>query len=473
MPGINSIQLLSKYIFERYNTKSSDVLKTKLRVNPRSSFYKQIRNLVEQLNLETQKRNTVYTNLCKMYFLIHFNCSLGNSKLPETLFLSCITKRKNDIIKYKNYLKELGLIRYSGTTDKRTYVKEGKVCFKSDCSNYYVSEPVVPDLSSKDFKKIEYNFTDDSLFKFLKGKIGFLESNNKQQRGQDNNNGILFSSNCLMANVVDENKIPMERPTEKWSEIHFKNLYKSLIYIDTDGTFNLSKTNTLKNTNIGLNPIENRYYSAFHSLKKEERKNVYLHGEHIVECFDVSNCYFVLLSAILDDTIPTSEADDYTKLVRSGKFYEAIATYVNNKIGAHTWERTEGKTACVKYLAMKTSVLDNAVKKIEKNDLHYFPKYYYEGWVDLFFRDTFPHIREFIGKKKEDNQHALVLELNKIETTIIVKNIIKELYEKYGIEAISLHDAIFVKESDNKKMNINHISTKKMFFECLDAYKLL
>jgi hypothetical protein len=122
---------------------------------------------------------------------------------------------------------------------------------------------------------------------------------------------------------------------------------------------------------------------------------------------------------------------------------------------------------------MKTSVLDNAVKKIEKNDLHYFPKYYYEGWVDLFFRDTFPHIREFIAKKKEDNQHALVLELNKIETAIIVKNIIKELYEKYGIEAISLHDAIFVKESDNKKMNINHISTKKMFFECLDVYKLL
>ena len=60
--------------------------------------------------------------------------------------------------------------------------------------------------------------------------------------------------------------------------------------------------------------------------------------------------------------------------------------------------------------------------------------------------------------------------LNGLDITTVM-NLATSNNEKYGIEALTLHDGIYVKESDAKRMNELGISTEEMFKEFLINYK--
>ena len=89
--------------------------------------------------------------------------------------------------------------------------------------------------------------------------------------------------------------------------------------------------------------------------------------------------------------------------------------------------------------------------------------------MDKYFETFFPNVRNFIYSNKDTIRQSI----NEAETKLIVNCVIRELYEKYGIESLSLHDGIFMKESDAKWLKDNDISTEKMFFDYLNIYNFI
>ena len=113
--------------------------------------------------------------------------------------------------------------------------------------------------------------------------------------------------------------------------------------------------------------------------------------------------------------------------------------------------------------------------------------------VDAYFKVNFPEIRNFIRNYKTEkqsvtkkiiNKHGkkvnhtttkkvslIYKALNEAETKIMVMGICKELFENYGIEALTLHDGLYMKKSDYDYMQQNNIKTEDIFLKYLDLYK--
>ena len=231
---------------------------------------------------------------------------------------------------------------------------------------------------------------------------------------------------------------------------------------------------------------DGRIYHNFHNIEHEHRNNILFDGEHIVESFDVHNCNFCLLWSVLDDTVPEEEKKRFYNLVISGKFYEEIMNYANLHQGGvgRYWDREWTKEQCVAYLNTTQRTIAAGRRAIDKKKLTYTTKDgkyefqvdgYYRAWVDKYFEENYPEVRNFINKvkNKDERKGALHYLLAPIETKIITFGIIKDLYEKYGIEALSLHDGIYVKESDAKYMKDNNISTERMFKEFINLSNLI
>ena len=98
------------YIHKYYQLSKCTVKLNQLKIRVLNSIYNQYFNFF--LNNTTSRQKThVAKQLCKLWFFIHFNCSLGNSKLSNELLGFVIgSTNRNQLISYKNKLNRLHLI---------------------------------------------------------------------------------------------------------------------------------------------------------------------------------------------------------------------------------------------------------------------------------------------------------------------------------------------------------------------------
>ena len=249
---------------------------------------------------------------------------------------------------------------------------------------------------------------------------------------------------------------------QPWSLDLFLSFYNRLWIKDLAGNFDTLRTTRMHEVEKGMRD-DNRIYTGFHTLDKTIRSRVYMDNEPLVECFDVHNCHATLINAILPDSIPAAEKDLYISKTISGTFYEDVMSWVNSSFSAN-WNRDFTKTAVNKYLNLSRNTIDKANKA--KKSVHA-----EAVCVDAYFSTLFPSIREFITNtpKKNSDKDTLNYMLNVVETNIITNHICKDLYEKYDIHAISLHDGIFVKLSDCSRMP----NVVKEFNELISYYSLI
>ena len=249
---------------------------------------------------------------------------------------------------------------------------------------------------------------------------------------------------------------------QPWSLDLLLSFYDRLWIKDLAGNFDTLRTTRMHEVEKGMRD-DNRIYTGFHMLDKSIRSRVYMDNEPLVECFDVHNCHATLINAILPDSIPASEKDLYLSKTISGTFYEDVMSWVNSRYSA-SWNREFTKTAVNKYLNLSRNTIDKANKA--KKSVHA-----EAVCVDAYFSTLFPSIREFITNtpKKKSDKDTLNYMLNVVETNIITNHICKDLYEHYNIDAISLHDGIFVKLSDCSRMP----NVVKEFNELISYYSLI
>ena len=197
----------------------------------------------------------------------------------------------------------------------------------------------------------------------------------------------------------------------------------------------------------------------------------------LVEVFDVSNCQHTLLNALISNlsSIPEDEKRRYYEITCSGKFYEDISAYFSclHDRSKGFYDRQFIKEAVNKYYNVTNRVIQNAHSHISNQNI---------ATIDDYFKDNFPHIRKYILRNrekafpddKEKKLNKLHLKLNEVETNIITREIcINELLNKYHIKAISLHDGIYMKQSDYQSLKENNISLEKMFFDKLFLYSFI
>ena len=260
----------------------------------------------------------------------------------------------------------------------------------------------------------------------------------------------------------DGGNLREDKIKQPWSLDLFLSFYNRLWIKDLAGNFDTLRTTRMHEVEKGMRD-DNRIYTGFHTLDKSTRSRVYMDNEPLVECFDVHNCHATLINAILPESIPASEKDLYLSKTISGTFYEDVMNWVNSRFLAN-WNREFTKTAVNKYFNLSRNTIDKANKA--KKSVHA-----EAVCVDAYFTTLFPAIREFITNtpKKKSDKDTLNYMLNVVETNIITKHICKDLYEHHNIDAISLHDGIFVKLSDCSRMP----NVVKEFNELISYYSLI
>ncbi len=478
------------YIQQYYNLQTTTANYNRLYIAVRSSIYQQCYNAILP-SCDGRQKKHVAEKVTNLYFFIHFNCIVKTtselsrtSDLSMDLLCNAIACRNHDqFIKYRDILKNLNLIEYNSN-----YSPERKT--NKEITSYTVnifSRGL--DCSSKRYIMIEFNIPNYSM----KYYTNLCSKVHKYTLNLPSNTNLLPSHNIYGTSSNETFNVPISyTPRCTTSKVFSKELFLDR-YTRLDYEGNPSPMDrdyqaiiNMKATKTPARMAEDgRIYHSFHSIEHEHRKNILYDGEHIVESFDVHSCNFCLLWSVLDDTVSEMEKNSFYNLVISGKFYESVMDYANKNdkgIGRH-WDRDWTKEQCVAYLNTRQKTIAEGRMAIEKNELTYVTKDsryefqidgYYRAWVDKYFEEFYPGIREFINHVKDNDSRkgALHYLLAPVETKVITFGVIKELYEKYGIEALSLHDGVYVKESDAKFMKDNNISTEVMFKEYLMISKL-
>lgn len=390
----------------------------------------------------------VTKKLCKLWFFIHFNCSLENSKLNSNLLAFSIgSNNKNQLVYYKNILKNIKLIEVHKEFKK--YTKDNVISYNQENDSYSYNERESNlDFSSNTYIDLVYTIVDNSYIK----QIGSLIKNY-------NNNPIPYihvSSSQLTVSPAISCTSRCSFSFEEYLQIYSRLNYKNLV-----GEIDAQLSDKLHYSVASLHD-DNRVYHYFHSIPSSLRQSrVFLDNEVLVEAFDIHNSQHTLLNCLLDDTIPETEKDRWYNLTISGKFYEDLRDWVNRTSGGN-WSREDAKLYANKYYNIKNKSLDKA--KESKST-----RFAAEVWVDKYFEDVFPNVRLFIYSNKE----GLHNRINQIETNIMIYSICKELYENYGIEAITVHDGLYMKQSDYNYLITNKISISQMFLNYLTISKFI
>ena len=128
------------YIYKYYQLSKCTVKLNQLKIRVLNSIYNQYFNFF--LNNTTGRQKThVAEQLCKLWFFIHFNCSLGNSKLNTKLLGFVIgTTNSRQIAYYKNILKNLKLIQTKINLNE--YTKDNKINYVQDNTEYIILENI-------------------------------------------------------------------------------------------------------------------------------------------------------------------------------------------------------------------------------------------------------------------------------------------------------------------------------------------
>ena len=455
------------YIYKYYNLPKCTVKLNQLKIRVLTSIYNQYFNYFLNNTTGRQKRH-VAEQLCKLWFFIHFNCSLGNSKLSNELLGFVIgSTNRNQLISYKNKLNRLHLIEI--TNNLKEYRKDNKINYVQDITEYRILENIHYnlDFNSNVYKEIIYTTLDMEYIKLIKSIIS----------------NIHIHPNPPILIEVSSSQLPVcpsmscARRYTALSEFNFDRFlsnYSRLEYLNLLGEVDKEETNMLHFSIAKLNS-DGRIYHRFHAISSYYRKSrLYLDGELLVENFDIHNAYWQFMNCILPDKINFTERNNFYKLTTSGLFYEDVRDWINRTFDAH-WTREDAKLYSNTY-CNTTTKYNETLKS-----------------VDAYFKENFPEIRNFIRNYKTEKQRVtkkiinkhgkkvnhtttkkvslIYKALNEAETKIMVMGICKELFENYGIEALTLHDGLYMKKSDYDYMQQNNIKTEDIFLKYLDIYK--
>lgn len=226
-----------------------------------------------------------------------------------------------------------------------------------------------------------------------------------------------------------------------------------------------------------FNKEEGRFYHWFHNCKKDVRSSYTLDGEPLHERWDLHNAYFVytyiLCSKILKESRYDNELNRFKELVLSGFLYERVMNHINISYPPATITRDKVKEEMQKYLGFMTETRINArnCDTVQRD-------------IDGFFKMHFPNIRNIIlnyshryevnkdkptvtvcrnGKTFERKNMKRVKNLHrdiaKYEIPLIVTGVCRELESKYGVKPVTVHDAIYMKESDYWKVSDTEIQS--------------
>lgn len=223
--------------------------------------------------------------------------------------------------------------------------------------------------------------------------------------------------------------------------------------------------------------ISSRIWHPFHTLPREYRKYITYQGSPIVEAMDVHNCFYVLMTKAmrLSSLIGPNELAEYERLVRSGKFYEAVEQYVLFRDGMpidetginyyeeeYLWFRGYDKRALVKLWlqSYRNFILEGHAQHQHRN-------------IDKFYREQFPTIRDWLfsydtGLNSEGKRVKLLQsDMCRIESRVI-GDVCRRLIA-LGTTPFSLHDAIYLNKADMDKLSGMGVDVEAMFWDCFDA----
>ena len=434
----------------------------------------------------SQVVNTISKLFCLIYLFNYF----GIEQIPNEVFTENITTNTSFLHKYKDLLEKGCMIQsipHFGL-EKEITNKKRNSSYKSRISPYKVlinfSRGIKP-------IKIQYTFSfkeNKSLYTSLKDKAF------NKFKGQDNSYSASYTTykntsfdlndcpiagydkKCILTSDTSFDLSYLESNTYTkliiwpWIQMKFLPRYSRLTFKGNEISFS-EKVNSALKEGCHFSGKDRRFYSRFHSLKRNYRKYVYFDGQPLVEKFDVHNCHYCLLNPLIKNeaSIPQAEKDEFWNLtVEQGKFYEKFIGYLNDGTS-----REDVKKECTRYLNFRPETLNRLRKNYEnpsapKKEVN---KNLLIIKLDIFFETFFPNIRKYIYLIKASDYKVLHYSLNEVETAIMTA-IVYRLWYEHHIEAITLHDGIYLKENDGKWIDALGISTEIMFKEYLMKYEI-
>lgn len=250
---------------------------------------------------------------------------------------------------------------------------------------------------------------------------------------------------------------------------------------DADEKFMAKFISWYKELNLGnghFSESDGRFYHMFHHMSKEERQNIRWDGEPVVEVWDAHCSFMAVLCYYL------KYFKEYDSKEEKEAFMRDANTMLNIIIGDDIYRCVAN---CFKYHKDRkdAKILFQSYRNISRKvyfrkDGHlkdtYYARQYYE--VDNFFKRHFPHIRNFIldyPTRKEmdiDRYEFIINEDNKLEKKYRLKSVsnithdimpyefrlislgvCRDIYNDYGIKTLTVHDAVYMKESDRKRLD--------------------
>ena len=221
---------------------------------------------------------------------------------------------------------------------------------------------------------------------------------------------------------------------------------------------------------------DGRFYHKFHLCSKELREAfITWDGERIVEVWDAHSAFFIVLGYYLRDVkVYAGEAEEHEfraeaarllALALDDRLYVDIQRYHNARAFIK-FNRDEAKREVQKYKNYSRSSLfrkDGNLKMCFWCERVRF--------IDRYFKENFPAIRDLFldyprheeiderhwhlknnqwvpGIRKVSNlQHDIM----PYEFQLFSLGICRDLWERFGVKSVTVHDAIYMKVSDAKK----------------------
>ena len=230
---------------------------------------------------------------------------------------------------------------------------------------------------------------------------------------------------------------------------------------------------------------DGRFYHLFHCCPTDYRNaSVTWDGEPLVEYWDAHSAFFIVLCFVLrkhveypnDELRETfnSETEKMLRLAISGGLYLDVLRYHNDRTDVPVNKDTI-KEWCQIYKGVSYDYL------FRKKDGEYKESWYVKRlrYIDEYFKKEFPNIRNYLLnypriEVEDKNRRQLILvngqyvyanspktisrihkDFMPYEFQLISIGLCKRIYNKYGIRCLTVHDAIYMKQSDSEKTNID------------------
>lgn len=239
---------------------------------------------------------------------------------------------------------------------------------------------------------------------------------------------------------------------------------------------------------------DGRYYHTLHLCSKEERESSILwDGEQITEAWDAHSAFFTVLGYYLmyvreydnltQETIFKEEARKLLTLTCGGKLYSDIQQF-HNSHADYKLTRDEIKNLVQSY---KNYARSSLLKK--NGELKQYWWCLHVEYVDMYFAEKFPAIRDLFldyprrperderhpfkmvqhydGSYGYDENYRMVSNLQRDilpnEFQLISLGLCRDLWERFGIKSVTVHDAIYMKVSDAaKKIDIDALLSRRL-----------